>query len=44
MALKAGLQASPAACEAFNKALLHLSGRSLPISALHVVLHASQPY
>ena len=34
MALKAGLQASPAACEGFTKALLQLSGMSLP-SALH---------
>ena len=30
MALKAGLQASPAACEGFSKALLQLSGRFLP--------------
>ncbi len=30
MALKAGLQASPAACEGFSKALLQLSGRPLP--------------
>ena len=37
MALKAGLQASPAACEGFHKALLALSGRVLPIcTALHV--------
>ena len=37
MALKAGLQASPAACEGFHKALLALSGRVLPTyTALHV--------
>ena len=32
-ALKAGLQASPAACDGFHKVLLHLSGEHWPCSS-----------
>lgn len=34
MALKAGLQASPAACDGFHKVLLQLSGKHWPCSSL----------